>query len=292
MFLALSRPRSLPFPPKAVRNNDDLSCLSCPPKYRSMKDFHGYFTGEKKAPVFIFLLSSLSRILFSFYFIHFCLNIRFQRSSLEETTKRPTTWENCTLFFFHYCFFSMPWCLSLAFPQTLFSFFHRLLLFIPLFLSLLCSLSSPLLSIISVRFFRPYFIAITVDSSLPTFTFWDTPESSASALLESPESRGFMLQETIIWVFFSLLHRLLSFVFPLFVFLFDRSYLSLSFSVLLSGHFEQPPYTPNTLRSAYHVRSYEIWKLSLVMTRFKVFFNTIHRFNFVKLLSPSRSVIL
>lgn len=36
---------------QAIRNQGDLSCLACPPKYRHMGDFHAYYRGEKKAPV-------------------------------------------------------------------------------------------------------------------------------------------------------------------------------------------------------------------------------------------------
>lgn len=34
------------------------------------------------------------------------------------------------------------------------------------------------------------------------------------------------------------------------------------------GHFEVPPYSPDTIRSSFHVRQYELYKLSLVMTSF------------------------
>lgn len=36
---------------QAMRNVDDLHCFSAPPKYRAMKDFHKYYSGEKAAPV-------------------------------------------------------------------------------------------------------------------------------------------------------------------------------------------------------------------------------------------------
>ena len=36
---------------QAMRNVDDLHCFACPEKYRAMKDFHKYYTGEKRAPV-------------------------------------------------------------------------------------------------------------------------------------------------------------------------------------------------------------------------------------------------
>jgi len=36
---------------QAVRNEDDLECLACPPKYRQMNSFYKYYSGEKKAPV-------------------------------------------------------------------------------------------------------------------------------------------------------------------------------------------------------------------------------------------------
>eukprot|EP01063_Lacrimia_lanifica_P011912 TRINITY_DN18581_c0_g1_i1.p1 TRINITY_DN18581_c0_g1~~TRINITY_DN18581_c0_g1_i1.p1 ORF type:complete len:511 (+),score=155.49 TRINITY_DN18581_c0_g1_i1:45-1577(+) len=36
---------------QSTRNEDDLECLACPPKYRQMGDFRKYFDGEKKAPV-------------------------------------------------------------------------------------------------------------------------------------------------------------------------------------------------------------------------------------------------
>eukprot|EP00892_Ulva_mutabilis_P005651 jgi/Ulvmu1/3458/UM016_0078.1 len=36
---------------QAMRNVDDLHCFSAPPKYRAMKDFHKYYSGDKTAPV-------------------------------------------------------------------------------------------------------------------------------------------------------------------------------------------------------------------------------------------------
>ena len=36
---------------QAVRNAADLAGMACPPKYRSMHDFHKYYSGEKVAPV-------------------------------------------------------------------------------------------------------------------------------------------------------------------------------------------------------------------------------------------------
>ena len=36
---------------QAVRNEDDLSCMAVPPKYRHMQTFYKYYSGEKKAPV-------------------------------------------------------------------------------------------------------------------------------------------------------------------------------------------------------------------------------------------------
>jgi len=35
---------------QAVRNLDDLECLACPPKYRELKSFYKYYTGELTAP--------------------------------------------------------------------------------------------------------------------------------------------------------------------------------------------------------------------------------------------------
>lgn len=37
---------------QSVRNAADMQCLSVPPKYRRMGDFHDYYIGKKKAPVF------------------------------------------------------------------------------------------------------------------------------------------------------------------------------------------------------------------------------------------------
>ena len=36
---------------QAVRNEADLACLACPPKYRELKGFHRYYTGEAAAPL-------------------------------------------------------------------------------------------------------------------------------------------------------------------------------------------------------------------------------------------------
>lgn len=36
---------------QAVRNLDDLECLACPPKYRALRQFFKYYSGEKRAPV-------------------------------------------------------------------------------------------------------------------------------------------------------------------------------------------------------------------------------------------------
>eukprot|EP00172_Hildenbrandia_rubra_P002906 Plantae.Rhodophyta-Hildenbrandia_rubra.ctg41400.p1 GENE.Plantae.Rhodophyta-Hildenbrandia_rubra.ctg41400~~Plantae.Rhodophyta-Hildenbrandia_rubra.ctg41400.p1 ORF type:complete len:424 (+),score=55.08 Plantae.Rhodophyta-Hildenbrandia_rubra.ctg41400:220-1491(+) len=36
---------------QAVRNEDDLECMACPRKYRSMNTFFRYYNGEKRAPV-------------------------------------------------------------------------------------------------------------------------------------------------------------------------------------------------------------------------------------------------
>lgn len=33
-----------------MRNEDDLECLACPPKYRELKTFHKYYTGAAVAP--------------------------------------------------------------------------------------------------------------------------------------------------------------------------------------------------------------------------------------------------
>jgi len=34
---------------QAVRNLDDLECMACPPKYRSLGTFYKYYSGEKQA---------------------------------------------------------------------------------------------------------------------------------------------------------------------------------------------------------------------------------------------------
>ncbi|RPA84647.1 hypothetical protein BJ508DRAFT_412691 [Ascobolus immersus RN42] len=36
---------------QAIRNHNDLPCLSCPAKYRELGDFAPYYSGEKKAPI-------------------------------------------------------------------------------------------------------------------------------------------------------------------------------------------------------------------------------------------------
>jgi lariat debranching enzyme len=36
---------------QAVRNMQDLECMSCPPKYRFMQSFFKYYSGEKRAPI-------------------------------------------------------------------------------------------------------------------------------------------------------------------------------------------------------------------------------------------------
>jgi len=36
---------------QSVRNPSDLVCLACPPKYRHMRTFYKYYSGEKRAPV-------------------------------------------------------------------------------------------------------------------------------------------------------------------------------------------------------------------------------------------------
>jgi lariat debranching enzyme len=36
---------------QAVRNQHDLECLACPPKYREMNQFHEYYHGSKVAPI-------------------------------------------------------------------------------------------------------------------------------------------------------------------------------------------------------------------------------------------------
>lgn len=43
---------------QAVRNLDDLECLACPVKYRELKSFYKYYTGELKAP-YLTLFSAL-----------------------------------------------------------------------------------------------------------------------------------------------------------------------------------------------------------------------------------------
>lgn len=35
---------------QAVRNLDDLECMACPPKYRSMQSFYKYYSGQRVAP--------------------------------------------------------------------------------------------------------------------------------------------------------------------------------------------------------------------------------------------------
>ena len=34
-----------------MRNLDDLECLACPPKYRSLRQFYKYYRGEAVAPL-------------------------------------------------------------------------------------------------------------------------------------------------------------------------------------------------------------------------------------------------
>lgn len=36
---------------ESVRNEEDLQCLACPPKYRQLGCFHEYYSGQKQAPV-------------------------------------------------------------------------------------------------------------------------------------------------------------------------------------------------------------------------------------------------
>ncbi|KAF8821058.1 Ser/Thr phosphatase family protein [Cardiosporidium cionae] len=36
---------------KTVRTAQDLECLTCPPKYRTLHDFHLYYSGKRKAPI-------------------------------------------------------------------------------------------------------------------------------------------------------------------------------------------------------------------------------------------------
>ena len=36
---------------QAVRNLDDLECLACPPKYRELKSFYKYYTGQLEPPI-------------------------------------------------------------------------------------------------------------------------------------------------------------------------------------------------------------------------------------------------
>jgi lariat debranching enzyme len=36
---------------QSVRNEEDLECMACPQKYRSMQSFYKYYTGERVAPV-------------------------------------------------------------------------------------------------------------------------------------------------------------------------------------------------------------------------------------------------
>jgi lariat debranching enzyme len=35
---------------QATRNEGDLECMSCPPKYRAMQSFYKYYSGEKVRP--------------------------------------------------------------------------------------------------------------------------------------------------------------------------------------------------------------------------------------------------
>lgn len=41
---------------QAIRDNRDLNSLSCPPKYRKLGDFQGYYTGQKKAPILTIII--------------------------------------------------------------------------------------------------------------------------------------------------------------------------------------------------------------------------------------------
>ena len=50
---------------QAVRNFDDLECLACPPKYRELKSFYKYYTGQLEPPIptLFSKLSSPSQVL-------------------------------------------------------------------------------------------------------------------------------------------------------------------------------------------------------------------------------------
>ena len=39
-----------------MRNLQDLQSLTCPPKYREIKDFHEYYTGKLKAPILTIII--------------------------------------------------------------------------------------------------------------------------------------------------------------------------------------------------------------------------------------------
>lgn len=41
---------------QAMRNEQDLNCMACPPKYRAMGDFVQYYTGERTAPYLTILI--------------------------------------------------------------------------------------------------------------------------------------------------------------------------------------------------------------------------------------------
>ena len=36
---------------EAIRNEEDLKAKVCPSRYKHMRDFHKYYSGEKEAPV-------------------------------------------------------------------------------------------------------------------------------------------------------------------------------------------------------------------------------------------------
>lgn len=40
--------------------------------------------------------------------------------------------------------------------------------------------------------------------------------------------------------------------------------------LFFSGHYEFPPYNPETLRSVYHIRNIDVFKLKQVTTTYKV----------------------
>jgi lariat debranching enzyme len=41
---------------QAIRNHQDLQCMSVPEKYRQLGGFHKYYTGEKKAPILTIII--------------------------------------------------------------------------------------------------------------------------------------------------------------------------------------------------------------------------------------------